>query len=198
MNRFPIPSHTREEIIAWLETEIEAANTTGHNRRPCLNGMRAALIYMRQNADANTTAQVSHGEMDAVIARLEEHYKIIARDPAYDLAKLLNYVKTAALMPKEPSLKSLNVMQKAWENDSGKFIDARREEYNALHEHLTTPPKKKMKTMWMLAYEYGGKAYIESRDDERTARAVADGIASKREPEYTNVSPIWSQEVEDK
>lgn len=80
-----------------------------------------------------------------------------------------------------------------------------RKVYDAIRAALLTPPKPKMKTVWKFSYTFAEKlpSLKQNRvcvfDTEFDAIQDRRGvIAAAKSTEYTNISPIWSEEVEDK
>jgi len=208
---------TKQQIIEWLEGQIWNAERGDTVARPCVEGMRLAVKCLKEEPVAATTTEVkavSKGEIDAIIERLEISQKKFNISERYDdVQKLLDYVKTAALLPKEVSNGALQAM---WATtpafiEGGRSLDWKyesrfrhhktgrevlTERYNALYNHLTTPPKPKMKKVWYTAWRapYSGDIIQRWNNEEECKKNHAAAI----EQGFTNVSPIWEQEVEDK
>lgn len=111
-----------------------------------------------------------------------------------EVANALKVLLNAPIMPEHPSDELLQVM-KIYSIDGNVYNTER---YNALRAALLTPPKPKMKTVWKLAYTdiYGDNQIITFEKECEANEARTFRVNDVRG--YTNISPIWSEEVEDK
>ncbi|CAB4198058.1 hypothetical protein UFOVP1323_62 [uncultured Caudovirales phage] len=104
------------------------------------------------------------------------------------------------IMPEHPSDELLNAMSQFY----GDRRDYNAKRYEALRAALTTPPKPKMKTVWKFSYTFTphneNRVYVTDHSDaEADVRKYHKNVCDNaRANKYTNISPIWSEEVEDK
>jgi len=145
--------------------------------------------------------------------RNDGSYSIHHASPLYHaIGWLIKYVENAPIMPEHPSDELLLAMFNAWDRTNnrgeGKYAKLSdwqdkgyHAEYSALRAALSTPPKPKMKTVWYFSAKLDGMSRVYDHDSEENAiqnhanplRSIARG-----ETIWSHVSPIWSEEVEDK
>jgi hypothetical protein len=107
----------------------------------------------------------------------------------------LRVLLAASVMPEHPSDELLNAMSQFY----GDRRDYNAKRYEALRAALTTPPKPKMKTVWKYSYTFMDVNHVEEYSVEADANHYhKDVIRYAKSNKYSNVSPIWSEEVEDK
>lgn len=208
-------SYSKSDVIQWLASSIGLAKRRGDLEiaKPCLEGAEAALKFLQEEAKPAPMQAISKPEIDGVIERLETEWEEFEGSRRQgDIRKLLDYVKTAPLLPRELSEEALQAM---WEvtsayRDRGRHLDytppAPRsrtyksgresliEKHNALYAHLTTPPKPRMIKEWCFYANTCGvnRFYIFNtvEDANRNHAACKDSPST-----WSNVSPIWEREV---
>ena len=149
--------------------------------------------------------------------RNDGSYSIHHASPLYHaIGWLIKYVENAPIMPEHPSDELLLAMFNGWDKtnnrgrgDYSELRDWQRTgytaEYNALRAALLTPPKPKMKTVWKFSYTFNEQSASSKDnrvvwyDSETRANHERNYIISCiKSHKYSNISPIWSEEVEDK
>lgn len=100
------------------------------------------------------------------------------------------------VMPENPSDDLLSVMISASPDKTSEKYPYNKGKYNALRAALSAPPKPKMKTVWKFSYTWTSKNYVEEFNNERAAETMRESAVTSQR--FTNISPIWSEEVEDK
>jgi hypothetical protein len=118
------------------------------------------------------------------------------------LRDALRYLKepTLPVVPSDAILKAINDAR----GHSSLNIEGNRKVYDAIRAALLTPPKPKMKTVWCVAYtmamNVGGKlTCTDSIARHPTERDAKNSVQYMKETDYyTSISPIWTEEVEDK
>ena len=201
---------TKEEVIRRLSSIISIAeNRANSNLTVCINGAKDTLRYLKESNDAKSTEvkSVSKGEIDGVIAEIEKYGNTWGFSREFTLAinKLLNYVKTAALMPAEPSEDAMNAMyHRLIGSTSANYSENTRSNYvkmyKGLYEHLTTSPKPKMKKVWCFSAERHGNMCLSMYDTLNEAEVNRSDcvLRSKGHAQTVKyISPIWQQEVPD-
>ena len=120
-----------------------------------------------------------------------------------DIIKMLQQ----PIMPEQPTDELIDIMVNAVcksyglsKNTFNELPRACRAEYNALRAALSTPPKPKMKTVWKFSYTYSDELnMLEQFNTEDRAKQRRDMLSRHWDKKaYTNISPVWSEEVEDK
>lgn len=113
------------------------------------------------------------------------------------------YLKEPSLpvVPSDAVLQAITVAR----GNSPVNIQGNRKVYDVIRAALLTPPKPKMKTVWKFSYTFAEKrlglkenrvCVFDNEDEAVSDRLTV--IASAKSTEYSNISPIWSEEVEDK
>jgi hypothetical protein len=99
------------------------------------------------------------------------------------------------VMPEHPSNELLNAMSQFY----GDRRDHNAKRYEALRAALTTPPKPKTKTVWKFSYTFVDVNHVDEYSVEVEANHSRNSvIRHAKANKYSNISPIWSEEVEDK
>ena len=107
----------------------------------------------------------------------------------------LKVLLAASVMPEHPNDELLNAMSQFY----GDRRDYNAKRYEALRAALTTPPKPKMKTVWKFSYTFQDINRVDIHYSEADANySRNDIIRYGQSNKYSNISPIWSEEVEDK
>lgn len=111
------------------------------------------------------------------------------------------------IMPEQPDDTVLQAISKGyvhWSGNAPMSMQGRRCIYNTLRAALCEPPKPKMKTVWCVAFTMVCNVVGRPKNSDSIAKhpTKADAERSveymKGIDYYTNISPIWIQEVEDK
>lgn len=105
-----------------------------------------------------------------------------------------------ASMPEEPTRELLECMLFAYnrapnyEGWDKKWLSA----YQALRAALTTPPKPKMRKEWCFYCRHKGREEFHVFHSEKAAQDSHDVATRDNDHGYSDASPIFTREVEDK
>jgi hypothetical protein len=106
------------------------------------------------------------------------------------------------IMPEQPTDDLLSIIAEGYTSNLGDYTNKSHrfpyseKAYHALRAALSTPPKPKMKTVWHAAYTFNKTNWISVHETKEEAERLMKG--RKNNDAYTNISPVWSEEVEDK
>lgn len=130
-----------------------------------------------------------------ILTEYLKEWKHDARAIRCAITTLLN----APIMPEHPSDELLDVMIAAPPDNSSEKYPYNKGKYNALRAALLTPPKPKMKTVWKFSYTYTpcNENRVYDHTDESNVQFTRKQVLEAAHM-YANISPIWSEEVEDK
>ncbi len=211
----------KRTIINWLRHQLIQSRNGYRVDIPCVDGMEATLKLLEAPAiefasvPASPAAACTVPQLREAVHSLKNHcddtrkhgqaFNFSAFSYYGDkLSEILNYLTTTVpvVMPEEPTGEMLLAMYRGYASAIGPNpptysarADKLRSEYKELRAELLnpTPPKPKTKTVWCYTYKssHGDlqQIYLNSPGAAEVSRASAISM------NYTNISPIWSQEV---
>jgi len=168
-------------------------DVNGDNTMTLLERLENVIKYGRRGNDPEWARLVSNDLLCAVRDALQQ--PIMPEQPTDEL------LHTMAIARHRVYGDNLLERDKEYAKDHMfRHGDVYRAEYHALRAALSTPPKPKMKTVWKFSYTYSDELnMLEQFNTEDRAKQRRDMLSRHWDKKaYTNISPVWSEEVEDK